>query len=69
MEITEILKSFNDIKVSKICEDNNINYSNLYYGKSTKENEKIVLEKLKGELISFLYKLIVKELKDETSSL
>lgn len=42
----EKIKNISKISVSDICKELKINRSNLLNGKTTKENEKIVYEKL-----------------------
>lgn len=43
--------------ISEICEENKINYTNLVYGKTTKENEQKVASALKIEILK-IYALI-----------
>lgn len=40
----------NMLKISDLCNEYNINQSNLIYGKSSKENEKLVASRLKLEI-------------------
>lgn len=46
MDYLEKIKQFGKININAICKDLKINRSNLYNGKTTKENEKKVYEKL-----------------------
>ena len=51
MEDYDLILAYKDMKsISDICKENNINYSNLVNGKSSKENEKKVSEQLKREI-------------------
>lgn len=48
----DFISAYKDMKsISDICEELKINYSNLINGKTSKENEKKVAEKLKLEVI------------------
>ena len=44
MQDLEYIKKFSKITISKICRKNKINRSNLYNGKSTRRNERLVRE-------------------------
>lgn len=57
----EFIKEFQEIKISKICEDKNINASNLLNGRTTDENYK----KVKDEIIRELLMLIIKDKKED----
>lgn len=57
----EFIKGFQEIKISKICEDKIINASNLLNGRTTDENYK----KVKDEIIRELLMLIIKDKKED----
>lgn len=50
MQDLEYIKKFSKITISKICRKNKINRSNLYNGKSTRRNERLVREEIESEL-------------------
>lgn len=50
MEDFDIITSYKEMKsIKKICEELDVDYSNLMNGKATKENEKKVANKIKVE--------------------
>lgn len=49
-----ILALKNMKKLSVICRENNINYSNLVQGKSSKENEKLIADEIKKEIVKLI---------------
>ena len=50
MEDFDIITSYKEMKsIKKICEELEVDYSNLMNGKATKENEKKVANKIKVE--------------------
>ena len=52
MTSKELIKSYRKMKkISTICEENNIDRSNVVQGKSTDENEKILAEEIIKELV------------------
>ena len=54
----EFIKAVKEMKsISDICEEMKINYTNLVYGKTTKENEQKVANALKVEILK-IYALI-----------
>lgn len=54
----EFIKAVKEMKsISDICEELKINYTNLIYGRTTKENEQKVANVLKVEILK-LYALI-----------
>lgn len=58
MDDLEFIRACKDMKsISEICEENKINYTNLVYGKTTKENEQKVASALKIEILK-IYALI-----------
>ena len=57
MQDLEYIKNFSKINISKICRKNRINRSNLYNGKSTRRNERLVREEIESEIA----KLYIKE--------
>ena len=50
MQDLEYIKKFSKITISKICRKYKINRSNLYNGKSTRRNERLVREEIESEL-------------------
>ena len=50
MNYLEKIKQFGKININTICKELNINRSNLYNGRTTKENEKKAYEKLVEEI-------------------
>lgn len=50
MNYLEKIKRLNKITLTKVCSDLNINRSNLVNGRTTKENEKRVYEKMIEEI-------------------
>ena len=51
MDNLDFIKAFKNMKsLTTICEENGINYSNLINGKTTKENENKISEKIKSEI-------------------
>lgn len=58
MNDLEFIKAVKEMKsISEICDELKINYTNLVYGKTTKENEEKVANVLKVEILK-LYALI-----------
>lgn len=58
MEDFDIITSYKEMKsIKKICEELEIDYSNLMNGKATKENEKKVAGKIKVECFK-MYSII-----------
>lgn len=61
----EFILAYKDMKpISVICDDLKINYSNLINGKSSKENEKKVADKLKIESYKIYSLLNMMEVKN-----
>ena len=61
MDDLDFIKAYKDMKsISDICEENKINYTNLVYGKTTKENEKKVANALKMEVLKIYALLKIK---------
>lgn len=56
MQDLEYIKKFSKITISKICRKNKINRSNLYNGKSTRRNERLVREEIESELAKLYLK-------------
>lgn len=54
MNAYEFIKAFQEIKLSKICKEKNINLSNLVNGKTSNEN----YEKVKNEIVNSLLNLL-----------
>ena len=59
----DYIKKFSKISVQEICKQENVNRSNLLYGRSTKENSKKVRRGIESEIA----KLYVKRIEDERS--
>ena len=65
MEDIEFIKAYKDMKsISEICDEYKINYTNLVYGKTTKENEKKVAESIKMEILK-IYALLKMKMEDK----
>ena len=60
MDSYSFIKGFQDIKVSKICEEKGINLGNLLSGATSSEN----LAKVKNELIRQLLMLLIEDKKE-----
>jgi len=54
-----ILALKNMKKLSVICREYNINYSNLVQGKSSKENEKLIADEIKKEIVKLIDVFII----------
>ena len=54
-----ILALKNMKKLSVICREHNINYSNLVQGKSSKENEKLIADEIKKEIVKLIDVFII----------
>lgn len=63
LEFIQIMQQFRS--VGQICKDNNINYSNLVYGRTTEENEKLIAKELKKEVIKFYDIVLLSLIKEE----
>lgn len=56
MEDLKYIKNFSKINISKICRKNKINRANLYNGKTTKRNERLVREEIESEIAKLYLK-------------
>ena len=55
MNDKEIIKKYRTMKkIQNICDENNIDSSNLIKGTTTKENEKLVADEIIKEIVSFI---------------
>ena len=54
MKDIELIHKIKNIKLSNICKDNKIDYSNLVYGRTSKENTKRIANELRKELYPIL---------------
>lgn len=60
MSDLEFILLYRNMKsAGEVCKDFKIDYSNLSRGKSTKENEKIVADELKKEIIKVYSEIIL----------
>lgn len=67
MNELEFIKAYKDMKsISDICEHLGINYTNLIYGRTTKENEKKVARILKVEILKIY--AIIKMMEDSDAN-
>lgn len=61
----EYIKKFSKISVQGICKKENVNRSNLLYGRSTRENSKKVRRGIESEIAKLYAKRIVDERSDK----
>lgn len=54
MKDIELIHKIKNIKISNICKRNNLDYTNLIYGRTSKENTKKIADELRRELYPIL---------------
>ena len=54
MKDIELIHKIKNIKLGNICRDNKIDYTNLIYGRTSKENTKKIADELRRELYPIL---------------
>ena len=54
MKDIELIHKIKNIKISNICKQNNLDYTNLIYGRTSKENTKKIADELRRELYPIL---------------
>ena len=54
MKDIELIHKIKNIKISNICKQNNLDYTNLIYGRTSKENTKRIADELRRELYPIL---------------
>lgn len=54
MKDIELIHKIKNIKISNICKSNKIDYTNLIYGRTSKENTKKIANELRRELYPIL---------------
>ena len=54
MKDIELIHKIKNIKISNICKRNNLDYTNLIYGRTSKENTKRIADELRRELYPIL---------------
>lgn len=54
MKDIELIHKIKNIKISNICKSNKIDYTNLIYGRTSKENTKKIADELRRELYPIL---------------
>ena len=54
MKDIELIHKIKNIKISNICKQNNLDYTNLIYGRTSKENTKKIANELRRELYPIL---------------
>lgn len=54
MKDIELIHKIKNIKISNICKSNNLDYTNLIYGRTSKENTKKIADELRRELYPIL---------------
>ena len=54
MKDIEFIHKVKNIKLGNICRDNKIDYTNLIYGRTSKENTKRIADELRRELYPIL---------------
>ena len=77
MKDIEFIHKIKNIKLGNICKNNKIDYTNLIYGRTSKENTKRIADELRRELypiliddlISVETKMELEELYEKTDSL
>ena len=54
MKDIELIHKIKNIKLGNICKRNNLDYTNLIYGRTSKENTKKIADELRRELYPIL---------------
>ena len=54
MKDIELIHKIKNIKISNICKRNSLDYTNLIYGRTSKENTKKIADELRRELYPIL---------------
>ena len=54
MKDIELIHKIKNIKLGNICKRNNLDYTNLIYGRTSKENTKRIADELRRELYPIL---------------
>lgn len=54
MKDIELIHKIKNIKIGNICKRNNLDYTNLIYGRTSKENTKKIADELRRELYPIL---------------
>lgn len=59
----DFIKRFNKITIKELCQENRINKSNLYTGKTSKKNQVLIKKAIWCEIA----KLLIEDYKDEVN--
>ena len=77
MKDIDLIKKVKNIKVGNICKDNKIDYTNLIYGRTSREKENMIANEIRKKLYPLLIddlmevesKIKLEELYEKTDSL